>query len=189
MPPPPGWPRQLVLASASPRRLQLLRSIGLDPTVIPADIDETPIPGEDPLQYACRVASSKATAIPWNGDLVLAADTIVTLAGSILLKPTDDNDALEMLQSLAGRTHQVHTAVALRHDEKLDILTSTSEVTFIHATKDLLAWYVATGEPMDKAGAYAVQGSGQMLIEEIHGSLANVVGLPLAELNSYFVRQ
>ncbi|MCI0572830.1 MAG: Maf family protein [Myxococcaceae bacterium] len=172
----------LLLASASPRRRELLGQLGLPFSVEAADVDERPLPGEPPRAYVTRIALAKAGALAARhpGVLVLAADTTVVRDGEPLGKPTDDAEALRMLASLVGRTHEVLTAVALDGA----FLAHHVEETRVHmraATPGELAWYVATGEPRDKAGAYAIQGRGGFLVDRIEGSYSNVVGLPLAQ--------
>jgi septum formation protein len=171
----------LVLASASPRRAEILRSLGIPFEALPVDVDETPLPGETAEAAAARLASEKATLAAhcrpeaW----VLAADTLVFLDGTILGKPRDDADAASMLRRLAGREHGVVTAVSLRRGEApARGIAEVSRVRFGPLDDDEIAWYVSTGEPRDKAGAYGVQGFGARFIEEIHGSFTNVMGLP-----------
>jgi len=173
---------RLVLASASPRRSELLKRAGLDFEVRPADVDESPLRDESPAAYVSRVAQAKATAIALEAphDLVLAADTTVVLEGRILGKPASVDEALSTLRALSGRTHQVLTAVALA-GARSGHLVETTQVTMREASEAELAWYVSTGEPMDKAGAYAIQGIGAQLVARIEGSHSNVIGLPLAE--------
>jgi septum formation protein len=179
---PPGWPSPVVLASASPRRLELLRGIGVDPDVRPADIDETPRPGESPAVYVERLAAAKAAAVAGDGEVVVAADTTVSIDGHIIGKPADRSEALGILRRLSGRTHVVYTGVAVLGRTVLAATTVSSEVTFIRASESLLAWYTDTAEPYDKAGAYGLQGAGSLLVAEVRGSVTNVIGLPLAEL-------
>jgi septum formation protein len=181
--------RRLVLASASPRRSELLRSVGLEFDVLPADIDESTRAGETPSQYVARLSSEKAAAIAERmaGEAVIvAADTTVDVDGQILEKPTDDDDARRMLQLLSGRTHLVHTGVTVtwfpeapaRGTETVVVETAVEFVAMTAATID---WYVGTGEPFGKAGAYAIQGAGGALVRRLEGSVTNVIGLPLAE--------
>jgi septum formation protein len=185
-PPPPTPSLRLVLASASPRRRELLGRLGLDPLVRPADIDETPRPGEDPHELVVRLASAKAAA---SGDghagapdeVVLAADTEVVLDGQVLGKPRDRDDAARTLRRLAGRVHEVVTGVAVRRGGTARATRVTTEVRFRPLSDVEIAWYVATGEPDDKAGAYGLQGAGAALVDRIDGSDTNVIGLPLAE--------
>lgn len=181
----------MILASRSPRRIELCREAGLDPRVEPADVDEAPVPGESPFHLVERLARAKAAAIAARaaasapGELVLAADTIVSIDGELLGKPADEEGARAMLARLSGRTHQVATGVALmRAGEPPAAAASFVEVTdvaFYPLTEGEIAAYVATGEPMDKAGAYGIQGAGgRMLVRGIHGDFYNVVGLPIA---------
>ena len=183
MPQPPGWPSSVVLASASPRRLGLLKNIGVDPEVRPADIDETPLPGESPARYVERLAVAKAAAVARDGEVVIAADTTVSINGQIIGKPTSRAEALDILRTLSGRTHTVFTGLAVLSPSGTASAIVTSEVTFIQASADLLAWYADTDEPYDKAGGYGLQGAGSMLVAGVQGSVTNVVGLPLAQLH------
>lgn len=177
-----GAPR-LVLASASPRRRELLGQLGLSFQVVPADVDESVQPGENPVAYVRRVAHDKAWAVALREPdaVVLAADTTVDLDGWILAKPDDEDHAREMLRALSGRTHRVHTCVVVRQAAEVHDDVVTTFVTFTPITDEALAWYVATGEPLDVAGAYAIQGAGAVFVEHIRGSASNVVGLPLTE--------
>lgn len=172
----------LVLASASPRRRELLSQLGLTFTVSAADIDETPHPVEEAGAYVLRLAREKARAVAARhpGAWVLAADTTVALGPELLGKPRDAGEARAMLSRLSGRTHEVHTGVALagRHEEALVVRT---RVTFRTLSPGEMAWYADTGEPLDKAGAYAVQGKGGFLVAAVEGSPTNVIGLPLGE--------
>ena len=176
----------LILASASPRRQELLRSIGMTFTVEPADVDESERPGEAALPYVERVARVKADEIAARrGDLtglvVLAADTTVDVDGVILAKPVDDDDARRMLRLLAGRTHQVHTAVVCRHAGGAGAVTVTTGVTFAALSDADLDWYLGLGEHRDKAGAYGMQGAAGAFVTALEGSPSNVIGLPLAQ--------
>jgi septum formation protein len=175
---------KLVLASGSPRRLQLLASLGLECEVSPVDIDETPRPGEAPPDYARRLAADKVVAalerLP-AGRLVLGADTVVALGDEILGKPADEADAARMLRRLSGRTHEVHTAVAVGRDGELAFRLATSEVTFRNLRDAEIDAYVATGDPADKAGAYGIQGLAAIFVTRLSGSYSGVVGLPLCE--------
>ncbi|MFL5320908.1 MAG: Maf family protein [Myxococcaceae bacterium] len=174
----------LVLASGSPRRKELLERVGLRFTVETSDIDETPRPGESPRGYVKRLAREKAAAVAKRIDrkdvLVLAADTTVVLGKDILGKPKSADEAKSMLQRLQGQQHEVMTGVAMAGAAHDTILVET-KVTFRKASSHEIAWYVATGEPMDKAGAYAVQGIGAFLVERLEGSPTNVIGLPVPE--------
>ncbi|HET9038124.1 MAG TPA: Maf family protein [Myxococcaceae bacterium] len=170
----------LVLASASPRRRALLEQLGIPLRIDPAHLDENVREGEPAEQYVLRLARQKAEAVHVRhpSDTVLAADTSVVLEGRILGKPRTAEEAVEMLRALSGRTHQVMTAVAVAGAGARCVIAS---VTFAAASEAALRWYVSTGEPMDKAGAYAVQGIGGFLVERIEGSYSAVVGLPLVE--------
>ena len=171
---------RVVLASASPRRRELLAQIGMSFEVMPTDIDETEHPGEDPVSYVRRLAIEKACAAVLDDDVVvIAADTTVDLDGMILAKPADDADAMRMLGLLAGRTHQVHTGVAIRYQGRVAAEVNTSLVTMKASDDEWLRWYVATGEPHGKAGAYGIQGAAAALVDSVQGSVTNVIGLPL----------
>lgn len=171
---------RVILASASPRRRDLLEQMGIDPVVVPADIDESVGDGEDPVAYVCRLSAEKAMAIRVDpADLVIAADTTVDLDGRILGKPADAAEARAMLRSLSARTHRVHTGVTVRLGERSATDVTTTLVTFAPVTDHALEWYVGTGEPFDKAGAYAIQGQAAVFVAAVKGSVSNVVGLPL----------
>ncbi|HSN92461.1 MAG TPA: nucleoside triphosphate pyrophosphatase [Anaeromyxobacteraceae bacterium] len=175
MPPP------LTLASASPRRREMLAQLGFALRIRPAETDETVHAGEGARDYVRRVAREKARAV--EGDFVLGADTAVILAGRVLGKPAGPAEAARMLRELSGTAHEVLTGVCLRRVAariELEALVST-EVVFAPLGEAEIAWYVATGEPLDKAGAYAIQGAGGAFVREVRGSVSNVVGLPLAE--------
>jgi septum formation protein len=172
----------LVLASASPRRRELLERIGVPIEVRPADIDESVHAGEAPLDYVRRVAAAKAAALATGGRWVLAADTIVEIDGAVLGKAADDAEATAMLRQLRGRTHRVTTAVALAGPGGRWERLVTTEVAMVDAGDDVVADYVASGEWRGKAGAYAVQGIAAALVREVRGSITNVIGLPLAEV-------
>ena len=189
----------LVLASASPRRQDLLRNAGISFTVQPAGIDETPLIGESPSSCVERLAREKALAV-WRtrpNDLVLGADTTVVVNGTMLAKPADANDAARMLRLLSGRAHEVITGVCLagppqsanNEDDdpqltteycELSAFSETTLVTFAELSDVDIHEYIATGEPMDKAGAYAIQGIASRWIPRIEGDYSNVVGLPVA---------
>jgi septum formation protein len=171
----------LILASASPRRAELLAAAGIPFSPRPVDVDERPIDDEPPRDYVVRVARDKARACASAPDaVVLAADTAVVVDGQILGKPVDAEDAARMLRLLSGRVHLVLTGVALRRGEREVVGVEATAVTFGHLTEDDIAWYTATGEPSDKAGAYAVQGLASRFVIRIDGSYTNVVGLPVA---------
>jgi len=167
----------LVLASASPRRRQLLEMLGIPCTVIPSRVPEVRIADEKAVPYAERMAQTKALSV--EGDLVLAADTIVVSGHHILEKPADEADAFQMLSRLRGHSHQVVTAVALSHRRVVRIKTDVTKVTFRHVPDEFIRAYVATGEPMDKAGAYGIQGYGAALVERVEGDFFGVMGLPV----------
>jgi septum formation protein len=174
---------RIVLASASPRRAELLRAAGIDFDAHPADVDETVLPGEAPSEYVTRLAEAKARVVHARDrrQTVLAADTAVVVDGRILGKPIDESDAKRMLRLLGGRTHEVWTAVSLFHPgEIVDTRVETTVVAFAGLSEEDIDWYVSSGEPMDKAGAYAVQGLASRFVTRVEGSYSNVVGLPVA---------
>lgn len=171
----------LVLASASPRRAALLRAAGISFEVDAPNVDEDLKPGETPEQYVLRVARDKTRAVACRktGKIVLGADTTVVADGEIFGKPADAQDARRMLQRLSGRGHAVLTGVVIHTAEReLDAL-ATTEVRFLPITASEIDSYIASGEPLDKAGAYAIQGRASRFIERIDGSYTNVVGLPV----------
>ena len=176
-------PGRIVLASASPRRAELLRAAGIDFDVQPANVDETIAPGESPNEYVSRLAEAKARLV-YERDVrrtVLAADTAVVVDAHVLGKPLDDADASRMLGMLSGRTHEVLTAVSVFHPGQIvDTRIDTTTVEFVALSDTDINWYVSSGEPMDKAGAYAVQGLASRFVTRIEGSYSNVVGLPVA---------
>lgn len=197
---------RLILASASPRRRELLTQAGFTFEVRPAHVNEDPHPGEDPITYVVRLARDKAQAV-FNGIsavgatglesdtreskppdprciCVLGADTTVTLDGHILAKPEDAADAARMLRMLSGRTHRVITGVALATARGTEVAAEVTGVQFITLTDEEIAAYIATGEPMDKAGAYGIQGLAAKWIPRVEGCYFNVVGLPLALVSS-----
>lgn len=169
-----------ILASASPRRAELLRAAGIhDFTIRHADIDEAQFPGESPRDYVLRLSREKAQAVAEGDELVLGADTTVVIHNEIAGKPTNAEDARRMLRALSGQWHEVLTAVTLvRGDRTLSRVAST-RVEFAEMSEAEIDWYVATGEPMDKAGAYGIQGYASRFVERIEGNYANVVGLPV----------
>jgi nucleoside triphosphate pyrophosphatase len=178
----------LVLASASPRRQEILRNAGIPFVVQPSDVPEIPLNGEAPKAYAERLAREKALAISQQRpqDFVLGADTVVVINGEILEKPKDVDDALRMLRHLSGKTHRVITGICLAEpllrteNRELRTASETTLVTMIALSEEDIRAYVATGEPMDKAGAYAIQGIASRWISRIEGDYFNVVGLPIA---------
>ena len=173
----------LILASSSPRRQELLRQTGINFEVMAPHINEDQRPGEAPLEYALRLASEKAQTVARHRPLgpVLGADTIVVVDGEVLGKPADAADAVRMLRRLSARAHQVSTAVSLALPEGgADTRSCTTQVYFRKLTEDEIQQYVAGGEPMDKAGAYAIQGGAARWADRIEGEYSNVVGLPLS---------
>ena len=182
----------LVLASASPRRRYFLKQLGLDFEVAGADVDESHRPGESPEQFVRRLAHEKAAVVAARhpGAWVLGADTVVVLGAEILGKPADAAAARTMLRSLAGHWHRVWTGVSLCHGARGEHveLAISSEVRFAPLDSHMIDAYVATGEPLDKAGAYGIQGRGGCLVQEIRGSYSNIVGLPLTEVVAEMIR-
>lgn len=172
---------RVVLASASPRRLELLRRLGVEPEVRPAHVDEAPHAGEAPPVTVARLAAAKARAVDAPGDvLVIGADTEVVLDGEVLGKPGDAGQAAAMLRRLSGRAHTVITGVHLRCRDREAGSVEATTVWFRPLSEEEIAAYVAGPEPYDKAGGYAIQGAGGAFVERIAGSDTNVVGLPLA---------
>ena len=179
---------QLVLASASPRRQDLLRSAGISFTVQPANVDETPIAGESARAYAERLAREKAVTVAKARphDVVLGADTVVVIDDQILGKPEDPDDAVRMLRMLSGKAHQVITGVCIvspvksGESENVQVASETTSVYLDEISEEDIRAYVASREPMDKAGAYAIQGMASRWIPRIEGDYSNVVGLPVA---------
>lgn len=189
-------PPRIYLASKSPRRRELLNQIGVRFDLVlfrgapreDAATDESVLPGEAPETYACRVAGDKARHGAGLIALrrlavrpVLAADTTLDVDGEIVGKPGDEADAVEILQRLSGRSHRVITAVALTYEDRFECVAQISDVRFRAISLDEIRRYVATGEPMDKAGAYGIQGRAGMFVEEIRGSFSGIAGLPLCE--------
>ena len=174
---------RLVLASASPRRRALLGQLGLSFEVSAADIDETPRQGEPATAYVLRLAQEKARVVAARapGAWVLAADTTVALGDELFGKPRDAAEAREMLGRLSGRTHEVQTGVALAGPTGEHSTVVRTHVTFRRLSAGEIAWYAGTGEPLDKAGSYAIQGKGGFLVASVEGSPTNVIGLPLGE--------
>ncbi len=190
---------QLVLASASPRRRELLEQVGIRFVVQTADVDETPFPGEQPEALVKRLAAMKAEAV-WKQQVaavgasqagddrlqgkrlpVLGADTLGILNGELLVKPADFADAQRMLRKMSGKTHEILTAVALVAETETQVITNRNMVKFRSVTDAEILAYWETGEPQDKAGAYAIQGRGAVFIERLEGSYSGVMGLPLFE--------
>lgn len=180
----------IILASRSPRRAELLAAAGFEFEVLAADVDETPLAVEDPAEYVERLAIEKASAVlaMRPAATVVGADTTVTIDGEILGKPADDEDARRMLRLLSGRAHLVHTGVAVVSARGIRSGVDTTRVWFVEMTDEDISWYVATGEPVDRAGAYAIQGLASRFIPRIDGSYSNVVGLPVAMVSSILKR-
>jgi septum formation protein len=177
-------PARIILASQSPRRRELLSLVGIPHEVLPADLDESLLPDEEPVPHAERLARSKAEVIGVlePAAVVIGADTIVVLDGEILGKPGDASEAHRTLRKLSGRTHTVHTAVAVAHRGRTVAGVESVEVTFRPLTDAQIEAYIATGEPMDKAGAYGIQGFGAVIVERVHGDYFAVMGLALGRL-------
>lgn len=174
----------VILASRSPRRRELLGSLGVSFSVQHPDIDETPGKDEPPRLFAERVAQEKASAISGDpGATIISADTIVVLGNTILGKPSNPQHAKEMLAALSGNTHQVITAVCVKNGARSNVFSVCTEVEFRSLSDMEIDHYIATGCPMDKAGAYAIQGGAAHMVRAINGSYTNVVGLPLCELH------
>ncbi|HZT28290.1 MAG TPA: Maf family protein [Bryobacteraceae bacterium] len=171
----------LILASQSPRRSEILRQAGIPFLARPADVDETPLDGEAPEVYVVRLAEAKAVAVPAApGEVVLGADTTVTIDGQTLVKPADAADATRMLELLSGRRHRVITGICLKSARALVRDCAITQVWFARLSAAEIQEYVASGEPMDKAGGYAIQGLASKFVSRIHGCYWNVVGLPVA---------
>jgi septum formation protein len=175
---------RLILASASLRRAELLTAAGFTFEVAPANVDETPWPGEAPQIYALRVARDKAAAgaAAWHesGSIVIAADTVVAAAGRLLGKPKNTDEAERMLRLLSGAVHDVHTAVVIRSTAGERSAIDTTRVWFLPLTEAEIAWYLSSGEPEGKAGSYGIQGRAARFVDRIEGSWSNVVGLPIS---------
>jgi septum formation protein len=175
---------RVLLASSSPRRRELLTMIGIAHEVIPAGIDESYLPGEVPLAHAERLAREKAASVAARHPdaIVVGADTIVVIDNMVLGKPKDSVDAARMLRVLSGRTHTVFTAVAVQRDACIESGVEAVAVTFRHLSNAEIESYIGTGEPMDKAGAYGIQGFGATIVERIDGDFFAVMGLPLGRM-------
>lgn len=178
----------LVLASGSPRRAELLRRLGLDFQIVPADIDESALEGEAPADLADRLARDKAEAVARDRPdaVVIGSDTIVVVDGDVLGKPTDQDDAFRMLRRLSGRQHVVITGVAIAHAGETASSCEAVDVTFRDLSETVCREYVQTGEPMDKAGSYGIQGFGSAIVDRIDGDYFAVMGLPISRLLDLF---
>jgi septum formation protein len=185
-------PPTLVLASASARRAELLTAAGYVFTIDPADVDESERAGETPENYVLRVGADKARTVATRrrdpGEIVIGADTTVVARGEILAKPADDSDAVRMLQALAGEVHHVFTGVVMVAGGRELAEVVATRVRLLPLTPDEIRWYVGTGEPMGKAGAYGIQGRAARFVDWIEGSWSNVVGLPIATVNEMIKR-
>lgn len=182
---------RVILASESPRRREILKQLIPVFDVIASGVPEHPIPGCSPSETARRLAEEKAGAVAarYPAALVIGSDTVVVAGDEILGKPVDRRDAARMLKRLSGRTHQVITGVGVCSPDGNWSLTVETDVTFSELSEEEIAWYVRTGEPMDKAGAYGIQGLGARFIQKIKGNYLNVVGFPLSEVYREFVRR
>jgi septum formation protein len=178
----------LILASSSPRRAELLRAAGIKFIARAADVDETIRPNEPPRDYVARLSREKASAVVHGDELALGADTTVVINGEITGKPADAEEAGRMLRALSGQWHEVLTGVTMARADRAVSAVSSTRVKFAELSDAEIEWYVSTGEPMDKAGAYAIQGHASLFIERIEGSYSNVVGLPM-QLTYQLARQ
>jgi len=178
---PPAQRQSFVLASRSPRRIELLQRIGRNPVIDPADIDESMRRGESAIDYVQRLSAEKAQAVLARhpGAVVLGADTCVELDGVVHGQPVDREEARRTLRTLSGRTHNVHTAVTVASGARSRTILESARVTLQPLGEALVEWYLDTGEPFGKAGAYAVQGHGSVLVTGVRGLMSGVVGLPL----------
>lgn len=183
----------LILASKSPRRKNLLEKTGLRVNIIPSNIDESDFKLTPPKSYVKTLSCAKARNISAQNpdNWVLGADTIVVINGTVLGKPKDQNQARRMLEMLSGQKHQVFTGFTLSHLAKAERFTNVivTDVYFKHLNADEIDWYLATGEPFDKAGAYAIQGIGTFIVKKINGSYTNVIGLPVCEVMEFLVEK
>ncbi len=181
----------VVLASASPRRKDLLRQIGIEPQIRVADVDETPLPAETPAAFVERLARDKVLAVSSAvapDAIIIGADTAIELDGRIIGKPTDREDAIAILSQLSGRVHQVHTGVAVGRGAQRDTAVVSSKVHFRALSQREIEAYWRSGEPCDKAGAYAIQGLGAVFVERIEGSYSAIMGLPLFTVSALLAR-
>lgn len=183
---------QFILASSSPRRYELLKQVGLDFEVIPSKIEEDFVQGETPREHVVRLSEAKALEVGgrFPDHWVIGADTVVYVNGIILGKPKSREEALDMLRQLSGKEHKVLTGISVRHLKKekgeCEVVETAVRVRPLSPVE--MEWYIGTGEPFDKAGGYGIQGIGSFMIESIHGSYTNVVGLPVCELLQMLIR-
>jgi septum formation protein len=176
---------KIVLASRSPRRKEILEKLNLSFVIDPPDIDESPLKNELPINYVQRISAAKADLVARRHDqqcIVIAADTTVELNGEIFGQPRDLDDARLMIQKLSSKTHKVHTAISVRYNQKVANSVDTASVTMREVSRELLEWYIGTGESIGKAGAYAVQGHGAALVADLSGEMDTVIGLPVGLL-------
>ena len=176
---------KIVLASRSPRRKDILEKLNWSFVIDPPDIDESPLKDESPINYVQRISASKADLVARRHDqqcIVIAADTTVELNGEIFGQPRDLDEARLMIQKLSGKTHNVHTAISVRHNRETANAVDTSSVTMREVSGELLEWYIGTGESIGKAGAYAVQGHGAAMVADLAGEIDTVIGLPVGLL-------
>lgn len=181
---------KLILASGSPRRRQLLNSLGVDFMAISPDVDETYKKNMKPKEVSKHIALKKAQAVidMYPDSAVIAADTIVSIAGDILEKPLDKPDAVNMLKKLSGNWHEVLSGVCIMYDGEIIVFNEITKVHFKELDDDIINWYVDTDEPMDKAGAYGIQGYGAMFVDSVEGDFYNVMGFPISRIMSELAR-
>ncbi len=176
---------KIVLASRSPRRKDILEKLNWSFVIDPPDIDESPLKDESPINYVQRISAAKADLVARRHDqqcIVIAADTTVELNGEIFGQPRDLEEARLMIQKLSGKTHNVHTAISVRHNRETANAVDTASVTMREVSSEMLEWYIGTGESIGKAGAYAVQGHGAAMVADLAGEIDTVIGLPVGLL-------
>ena len=176
---------KIVLASRSPRRKDILEKLNWSFVIDPPDIDESPLKDESPINYVQRISAAKADLVARRHDqqcIVIAADTTVELNGEIFGQPRDLDEARLMIQKLSGKTHNVHTAISVRHNRETANAVDTASVTMREVSSEMLEWYIGTGESIGKAGAYAVQGHGAAMVADLAGEIDTVIGLPVGLL-------
>lgn len=176
--------KQIILASASPRRSDILKTCGFEFDVIVPNVDENQIQIEDPKGLVCALAKLKADSMPIRANqVIISADTVVALDGVIYGKPKDEQDAFDILKNLSGKNHKVFTGVSIKSQDKSETFYIESDICFYELSDKEILDYIATGEPLDKAGAYGIQGKAGLFVKEVHGDYFNIVGLPVARLN------